>query len=149
MGALLLAAGASGKRYALPNSRVMIHQPLGGFQGQATDIDIHAREILSLRQRLNEILARHTGQALETIAKRHRARQLQERRGRARVRDRRPGAGAAPGRLDPARVTRAPRRLQIVDSTDGHVPGSRFADPGLCYSRAATGHARPCRGRFS
>jgi ATP-dependent Clp protease protease subunit len=67
MGALLLAAGAKGKRYALPNSRVMIHQPLGGFQGQATDIDIHAREILTLRARLNEILAKHTGQALETI----------------------------------------------------------------------------------
>lgn len=69
MGALLLAAGASGKRFALPNSRVMIHQPLGGFQGQATDIDIHAREILSLKTRLNEILAKHTGQSLETIAR--------------------------------------------------------------------------------
>lgn len=69
MGALLLAAGAAGKRFALPNSRVMIHQPLGGFQGQATDIDIHAREILSLKTRLNEILAKHTGQSLETIAR--------------------------------------------------------------------------------
>jgi len=69
MGALLLTSGAKGKRYALPNSRVMIHQPLGGFQGQATDIDIHAREILSMRQRLNEILSKHTGQALETIAR--------------------------------------------------------------------------------
>ena len=69
MGALLLAAGAKGKRYALPNSRVMIHQPLGGFQGQATDIDIHAREILAMRQRLNEILSKHTGQALDTIAR--------------------------------------------------------------------------------
>jgi ATP-dependent Clp protease protease subunit len=69
MGALLLAAGAAGKRYALPNSRVMIHQPLGGFQGQASDIDIHAREILTLRARLNEILAKHTGQSLETIAR--------------------------------------------------------------------------------
>ena len=68
MGALLLASGAAGKRYALPNSRVMIHQPLGGFQGQATDIDIHAREILSMKQRLNEILSRHTGQSIETIA---------------------------------------------------------------------------------
>ena len=67
MGAFLLAAGAKGKRYALPNSRVMIHQPLGGFQGQATDIDIHAREILSMKQRLNELLAHHTGQSLETI----------------------------------------------------------------------------------
>jgi len=69
MGALLLASGAKGKRYALPNSRVMIHQPLGGFQGQATDIDIHAREILTLRSRLNEVLAKHTGQSLETIAR--------------------------------------------------------------------------------
>ncbi|MBD8635655.1 ATP-dependent Clp endopeptidase proteolytic subunit ClpP [Stenotrophomonas sp. 169] len=69
MGALLLASGAPGKRYALPNSRVMIHQPLGGYQGQATDIDIHAREILTLRARLNEILAKHTGQSLETIAR--------------------------------------------------------------------------------
>lgn len=69
MGALLLAAGEAGKRYALPNSRVMIHQPLGGYQGQATDIDIHAREILTLRSRLNEILAKHAGQSLETIAR--------------------------------------------------------------------------------
>ena len=69
MGALLLAAGAPGKRYALPNSRVMIHQPSGGSQGQATDIDIQAREILALRQRLNEIMAKHTGQSLETIAR--------------------------------------------------------------------------------
>ncbi|MEO6170019.1 MAG: ATP-dependent Clp endopeptidase proteolytic subunit ClpP [Lysobacter sp.] len=69
MGALLLSAGAKGKRYALPNSRVMIHQPLGGFQGQATDIEIHAREILALKQRLNEVLSRHTGQPLEVIAR--------------------------------------------------------------------------------
>jgi ATP-dependent Clp protease proteolytic subunit ClpP (EC 3.4.21.92) len=69
MGALLLAAGAAGKRYALPNARVMIHQPSGGSQGQATDIEIQAREILALRQRLNEIMAKHTGQSLETIAR--------------------------------------------------------------------------------
>jgi ATP-dependent Clp protease protease subunit len=67
MGALLLAGGAKGKRYALPHSRMMIHQPLGGFQGQATDIDIHAKEILKARERLNEILALHTGQPLERI----------------------------------------------------------------------------------
>jgi ATP-dependent Clp protease protease subunit len=67
MGALLLAGGAKGKRVCLPHSRMMIHQPLGGFQGQATDIDIHAREILLVRERLNAILARHTGQSLETI----------------------------------------------------------------------------------
>jgi len=67
MGALLLAGGAAGKRYILPHSRVMIHQPLGGFQGQASDIDIHAREILQTRDRLNRILAKHTGQPLEKI----------------------------------------------------------------------------------
>ena len=69
MGALLLAAGAKGKRYALPNARVMIHQPSGGSQGQATDIEIQAREILTLRQRLNEVLAHHTGQSLDAIAR--------------------------------------------------------------------------------
>lgn len=69
MGALLLCAGAAGKRSVLPNARVMIHQPLGGFQGQATDIDIHAREILGMRSRLNEIMAYHTGQSLEVIAR--------------------------------------------------------------------------------
>ena len=68
MGALLLAAGDKGKRFALPNSRVMIHQPSGGFSGQASDIEIHAREILFLRQRLNEIMALHTGQSVDTIA---------------------------------------------------------------------------------
>ncbi len=67
MGALLLAAGDTGKRFALPNSRVMLHQPMGGFQGQATDIEIHAKEILYLRERLNEILARHTKQTMEVI----------------------------------------------------------------------------------
>lgn len=67
MGAFLLAGGAKGKRYALPNSRMMIHQPLGGFQGQATDVDIHAREILSMRERLNRLMAEHTGQPLEVI----------------------------------------------------------------------------------
>src|SRR6476660_7108579 len=67
MGAFLLAAGAKGKRYTLPNSRVMIHQPSGGFQGQASDIDIHAREVLKLRQRLNEIMAKHTGQTIERV----------------------------------------------------------------------------------
>ena len=69
MGAVLLASGAKGKRYCLPHSRVMIHQPLGGFQGQATDIDIHAREILKVRKQLDVLLARHTGQDEETIAR--------------------------------------------------------------------------------
>lgn len=67
MGAFLLAAGEKGKRFSLPNSRIMIHQPLGGFQGQASDIEIHAREILALRAKLNDMLARHTGQSVEQI----------------------------------------------------------------------------------
>lgn len=69
MGSFLLAAGAKGKRFCLPNSRVMIHQPSGGFQGQASDIEIHAKEILYLRQRLNTMLAHHTGQSVKTIEK--------------------------------------------------------------------------------
>jgi len=68
MGAVLLAAGAKGKRYCLPHSRVMIHQPLGGFQGQASDIDIHAKEILKIRAQLNEVLAAHTGQTVDKIS---------------------------------------------------------------------------------
>ncbi len=68
MGAVLLAGGTEGKRYALPHSRVMIHQPLGGFQGQASDFDIHAKEILKIREQLNKVLAKHTGQSIETIA---------------------------------------------------------------------------------
>ena len=67
MGALLLTAGAEGKRFCLPNSRVMIHQPLGGFQGQASDIEIHAKEIISIKRKLNEILAQHSNQPLDTI----------------------------------------------------------------------------------
>ncbi len=69
MGAVLLAGGAKGKRFSLPNSRVMIHQPLGGFQGQASDFEIHAREILSIREKLNKVLADHTGQPIERVAK--------------------------------------------------------------------------------
>ncbi|NVF13049.1 MULTISPECIES: ATP-dependent Clp endopeptidase proteolytic subunit ClpP [Halomonadaceae] len=69
MGALLLTAGAAGKRYCLPNSRVMIHQPLGGYQGQASDIEIHTREILGIREKLNQILAHHTGQDIETVSR--------------------------------------------------------------------------------
>ena len=69
MGAVLLAGGANGKRYCLPHSRIMIHQPIAGFQGQASDIDIHAKEVLQTRERLNQILANHTGQPLEQIAK--------------------------------------------------------------------------------
>lgn len=69
MGALLLAAGTKGKRYALPNSRIMIHQPMGGFQGQATDIDIHAKEILRMREDLNKILSKHAGHTVKKIAK--------------------------------------------------------------------------------
>jgi ATP-dependent Clp protease protease subunit len=67
MGSLLLAGGTKGKRFALPHSRIMVHQPSAGFQGQATDIDIHAREVLALKKRLNEIMAKHTGQTVEKI----------------------------------------------------------------------------------
>jgi ATP-dependent Clp protease, protease subunit len=67
MGALLLAAGTKGKRYTLPHARILIHQPMGGFQGQATDVEIHAREILRMKKELNQILVRHTGQALERV----------------------------------------------------------------------------------
>jgi ATP-dependent Clp protease protease subunit len=67
MGALLLAAGTKGKRYSLPHARVMLHQPMGGFQGQATDIEIHAREILKMKDTLNQIISRHTGQPLEKV----------------------------------------------------------------------------------
>src|SRR5256714_10063172 len=69
MGAFLLAAGAKGKRFALPNSDVMIHQPLGGFQGQASDVEIHAKYILSLRERLNQLMAQHTGQSIEKVGR--------------------------------------------------------------------------------
>ena len=69
MGALLLAAGTTGKRFALPNARVMIHQPMGGFQGQATEVDIHAREILKIRERLNQIFSKHLGQPLDKISR--------------------------------------------------------------------------------
>ena len=69
MGALLLSAGAKGKRYCLPNSRLMIHQPMGGFQGQASDVEIHAKEILYLRAKLNEIMAKHTGQSIDRIGR--------------------------------------------------------------------------------
>jgi ATP-dependent Clp protease protease subunit len=67
MGAVLLSGGTKGKRYCLPHSRVMIHQPLGGYQGQASDIDIHAREVLEIRERLNRILSKHTGQTIDKI----------------------------------------------------------------------------------
>jgi len=69
MGSLLLAAGTKGKRYALPNSRIMIHQPLGGFQGQASDIEIHAKETLTIKEKLNAILSRHTGQSIEQVTR--------------------------------------------------------------------------------
>ena len=69
MGAFLLSAGAKGKRYCLPNARVMIHQPLGGFQGQASDFEIHAKEILSIKEKMNRLMAQHTGQDYEKVAK--------------------------------------------------------------------------------
>jgi ATP-dependent Clp protease protease subunit len=69
MGSLLLAAGAKGKRFALPHSRIMLHQPLGGFQGQASDVEIHAKEILKMREELNQVYVKHTGQAVEKISR--------------------------------------------------------------------------------
>ena len=92
MGAILLAGGAKGKRFALPHSRMMIHQPLGGMQGQAADMEIHAREILYTRDRLNEILARHTGQPVEQDQARHGPRQFHAGRGCGQLRPDRPGA---------------------------------------------------------
>ena len=88
MGALLLCAGARGKRFALPHARIMIHQPLGGVQGQATDIDIQAREILRMREELNRILVHHTGQSMEKIQQRHRPRLLHDRRAGQGIQDR-------------------------------------------------------------
>ena len=95
MGSLLLTAGAKGKRFALPNSRIMVHQPSGGAQGQATDIEIQAREILKLRQRLNEIYVKHTGQPIEAIEREAGARQLHVGRGGPGLRPDRPGGRAA------------------------------------------------------
>ena len=107
-GSLLLAAGAKGKRYSLPNSRIMIHQPSGGAQGQATDIEIQAREILALRARLNEIYVKHTGQPLEAIQSGARARQVPvAARGEGVWPDRRGGR-------KPARPRRIGKRFQIA-----------------------------------
>ena len=89
MGAFLLSGGAKGKRYILPNARTMIHQPSGGAQGQATDIEIQAKEILFLRERLNGLLAEHTGQPIDVIERRHRARPFHECRTERRIRSRR------------------------------------------------------------
>ena len=109
MGAVLLAAGAPGKRSALPNSRVMLHQPWGGARGQAADIDIQAREILKLRDRLNEILAQHTGRPVEQIAQRQRAGLLHVGRGGPGLRC--GGSGGRPS-SGAGRRARAPRRLR-------------------------------------
>ena len=98
MGSLLLAAGAPGKRFALPHSRVMMHQPSGGATGQAADIEIHAREILKIRQRLNEVYQRHTGLPIEDIEKLVGAGPLHGCRGGEESRHRRFGGGAAAGR---------------------------------------------------
>ena len=91
MGALLLAGGADGKRMALPNAKILIHQVSGGFSGQAADIEIHAREIIDIRRKLDEIIAKHTDQPLEKVSQRHRPRLLHERRGGQGVQHHRPG----------------------------------------------------------
>ena len=116
MGSLLLAAGAKGKRYALPNARIMVHQPSGGAQGQATDIEIQAREILTLRKRLNEIYVRHTGQPIEAIERQAGARQLHVGRGGAGLRPGRRGGGEPPGA---GRRGRRQGRLTLADRPPG------------------------------
>ena len=113
MGSLLLAAGEKGHRFALPNARIMVHQPSGGFQGQATDILIHAREIEALKRRLNEIYVKHTGQRLRRDRPGAGARQLHDRRGRPGVRPDRPGASrSGPSRPQPE--ARRTRRLRPI-----------------------------------
>ena len=112
MGSLLLAAGAPGKRYALPHARIMTHQPSGGFQGQATDIEIHAREIISMRQRLNEIYVRHTGRSLSEIESKMERDTFMSAQPGARVRPDRRGDREAPGasgHLSGGRWTRPPQ----------------------------------------
>ncbi|MGE0644895.1 MAG: ATP-dependent Clp endopeptidase proteolytic subunit ClpP [Nitrospira sp.] len=113
MGALLLTAGTRGKRFALPNARVMIHQPLGGFQGQATEIDIHAREILKIRERLNEIMAKHTGQPIEKIA--HDTERDYFMSGEEAKRY---------GIIDEV-ITRPPKLMKAVESNDGAKDGAK------------------------
>ena len=112
MGAFLLSAGNKGMRYALPNSQVMIHQPLGGFQGQATDIDIHAREILRMRETLNGLLARHTGQSRGKNRSGHRARQLHDRRNGPRLR-----SGGQSAHLPPRPARRTVRIGRTMPNT--------------------------------
>ena len=97
MGALLLAGGADGKRMALPNAKILIHQVSGGFSGQAADIEIHAREIIDIRRKLDEIIAKHTKQPLEKVSQRHRPRLLHERGGGQGVQHHRPGDRRALG----------------------------------------------------
>ena len=103
MGAVLLAAGTKGKRYALPNARIMIHQPWGGVQGQASDISIQAKEILRLKDRLNEILAKHCGRKTDELDKRHRPRQFYVRRRSQGIRSRGSGRAIAKGNPRPGR----------------------------------------------
>ena len=135
MGSLLLAAGAAGKRYSLPNSRVMIHQPSGGAQGQATDIEIQAREILSLRVRLNEIYVKHTGQALDVISS-------------AVERDKfmSPMEAKAFGLIDDVIVERPPR--EGVELREGELSsganGATAAAPGRNRAQSATGSRDIC-----
>src|SRR5512134_1263071 len=113
MGAVLLAGGTKGKRYCLPHSRMMIHQPLGGFQGQATDIEIHAREILDARERLNEIMAKHTGQPIEKIA--HDTERDYFMSGEEAKRY---------GLIDEV-ITRAPKTLKAVGGSEGGKDGAK------------------------
>jgi ATP-dependent Clp protease protease subunit len=113
MGALLLTAGTKGKRFALPNARVLIHQPLGGFQGQATEIDIHAREILRIREHLNEIMAKHTGQSIEKIAHDTERDYFMS------------GAEAKKYGLIDEVITRPPKLVKLAESGDGGKDGAK------------------------
>ena len=134
MGSLILAGGAEGKRFALPNSRILIHQPSGGFQGQSTDIEIHARETLALRARLDEIYAAHTGQTVDEGARRHGPRPVLHLRAGGRLRDRRQGDHVAQWSLAPSLIGDVDRR----PSRDRRPPGRRRPWRRCCARCAAT-----------
>ena len=158
MGALLLSGGAAGKRMALPNSKILIHQVSAGFQGQATDIEIHAKEIIDVRRRLDEIIAQHTGQPFEKVTQRHRARLLHERGGGGGVQHRRPRHRAPLRRLVAPRLrsaARGPRpagfrpnrrqrwRHRLITATS-----SRCRARMACGARSANYHAPRNGGRI-
>ena len=138
MGSLLLCAGAKGKRFALPNARIMVHQPSGGAQGQAADIEIQAREILLLRAKLNEIYVRHTGQPLEAIEAKLERDSYMSARGGARFRSGRPG-GRKPSHRRATPTARAdPRPARSPTGWRGYGGGA--CDHGACNRGGGTTH---------